>query len=459
MELENGTNIINIKYNSTLDPIRLDAYVHACDEALLGCDGYRRLVAVEYIYIGTFNLNKELDQQPILDDEYQENSDGIVVNKQEIGNGEIHNLKLSGDGRNVGRKQNHVMLTFCLLNEKDEVLKPDHQHCICLYVGKEKYETLAKVGHLFKFQLSDLQENGIFVDGVHWPIELFFSGDWKFMYNIMGLNAPNSKYFCLYCDCDSSARWDMNLKWKINKNTQYVLMECLFNDLFKKKDFERLIKSQIEQAMKSINVHFEFFKSKFHSGKWDWTSLMGPDKKKVLQHFPVTNFISGKRGEDIQELWRNFYDLYMIIRRPSLTDSEIDDLEVKLDIVLKCALSTHRPNQGQINSSSQTPGLYRKEDVTPYMHVFSQHIPEFLRNLKRKNLSLRIFSTSSIEKKNHNQVRLFFGGTTMGGGIRGKSVVQDIMEFENRQLYYLLNNTPQEIQIRNINAEDKEIKD
>ncbi|EXX58808.1 hypothetical protein RirG_194510 [Rhizophagus irregularis DAOM 197198w] len=371
MELENGTNIINIKYNSTLDPIRLDAYIRACDEALLGRDGYRRLAAVE---------------QPILDDdEYQENSDGIVVNEQEIGNGvyqsirtllqtlipiwnksvspilqpgDTINLKLSGDGRNVDHKQNHVMLTFCLLNKKDEVLKPDHQHCICLYVGKEKYETLAKVGHLFKFQLSDLQENGIFVDGVHWSIELFFSGDWKFMYNIMGLNAPNSKYFCLYCDCDSSARWDINLKWKINKNTQSkkkpelfpairqenyipdelhlllrisdVLMECLFNDLFKKKDFERLIKSQIEQAMKSINVHFEFFKSKFHSGKWDWTSLMGPDKKKVLQHFPVTNFISGKRGEDIQELWRNFYDLYMIIRRPSLTDSEIDDLEVKV---------------------------------------------------------------------------------------------------------------------------------
>jgi hypothetical protein len=46
----------------------------------------------------------------------------------------------------------------------------------------------------------------------------------------------------------------------------------------------------------------------------------------------------------------------------------------------------------------------------------------------------------------------------MGGGIKGKSVVQDIMEFENRQLYYLLNNTPQEIQIQNINAEDKENK-
>ncbi|EXX71113.1 hypothetical protein RirG_081470 [Rhizophagus irregularis DAOM 197198w] len=265
----------------------------------------------------------------------------------------------------------------------------------------------------------------------------------------MGLNAPNSKYFCLYCECESNIRWDMNLKWPINKNTQSkkkpklfpvikqknyipdelhlllcisdVLMECFFNDLFKKKEFEWVIKSQIEQTMKSIQVHFEFFKSQ--GEKWDWTSLMGPDKKKVLQHFPVTNFISGRRGEDIQKLWRNFYDLYMFIRQTDLKDSEIDDFEIKVKewIYLFC-----RPNQGQINLSSQVPGLYRKEDVTP------------------------------IEKKNHNQVQLFFGGTTMGGGIKGKSVVQDIMEFENRQLFYLLNNTSQEIQIRNINVEDKE---
>jgi hypothetical protein len=30
------------------------------------------------------------------------------------------------------------------------------------------------------------------------------------MYIIMGLNAPNSKYFCLYCDCQSEMRWDMD---------------------------------------------------------------------------------------------------------------------------------------------------------------------------------------------------------------------------------------------------------
>jgi hypothetical protein len=89
------------------------------------------------------------------DDDGYQSPDGIIVDEQEIGNGvyrlirtllqtfipiwnksvppilqqgDTINLKLSGDGHNVGRKQNHVMLTFCLLNERDKVLKPDHQY-------------------------------------------------------------------------------------------------------------------------------------------------------------------------------------------------------------------------------------------------------------------------------------------------------------------------------------------
>ncbi|PKY36541.1 hypothetical protein RhiirB3_459383, partial [Rhizophagus irregularis] len=140
--------------------IKLDAYVRACDEALLGRDGYQKLAAVE----ARLTQVNQLDD----DDEYQSNPDGIMVDEQEISNGDTINLKLGEDGRNVGCKQNHVMLIICLLNEKDEVLKPDHQY------SKEKYETLAKVRNLFKYQLQDLQKNGISVNGVHWPIELYF---------------------------------------------------------------------------------------------------------------------------------------------------------------------------------------------------------------------------------------------------------------------------------------------
>ncbi|PKY51570.1 hypothetical protein RhiirA4_468693 [Rhizophagus irregularis] len=127
--------------------------------------------------------------------------------------------------------------------------------------------------------------------------------------------------------------------------------------------------------MISIKVHFEFFKSRSNSGKWEWTSLMGPDKKKGLQYFPIVDFILGKCGINIQKLWYDFYDLYLVLRRLNLTNSEIDNFEnkVKQWVKLFC-----RPSQGQINSALQIPDLYRKENITSYMHVFSQHIPEFL---------------------------------------------------------------------------------
>ncbi|PKK55652.1 hypothetical protein RhiirC2_801844 [Rhizophagus irregularis] len=127
--------------------------------------------------------------------------------------------------------------------------------------------------------------------------------------------------------------------------------------------------------MKLIKVHFEFFKSRSNSGKWNWTSLMRPDKKKVLQYFPIVNFISGKCSEEIQKLWCDFYDLYLILRNPNLTYLEIDNFENKAKQWIKLFC---RPSQGQMNLALQIPGLYRKENVTSYMHTFSQHIPEFL---------------------------------------------------------------------------------
>ncbi|PKC55147.1 hypothetical protein RhiirA1_476095 [Rhizophagus irregularis] len=181
---------INFKdSNSMTIQTKLDAIVRVCDEALLSRDGYRHLAAV------VPSLFQDIDQFNG-DNNSDERASDTLVNNYEVGNGayrslstllkilipvwkgrenpviipgDILHIKLGGDGRNVGRKQNHVMLTFCLLNEKDDVLKPNHQYSICLYIGKEKYETLDKVGKIFALQLADLKENRIIDDddGVH----------------------------------------------------------------------------------------------------------------------------------------------------------------------------------------------------------------------------------------------------------------------------------------------------
>lgn len=177
IQLSYKNELINLKYNPLNDEtetLKLDAITRICDENLISRDNYRSLSYIEpqllrehiiaqrkneitklmhnKIQIKNFNLEKESNQLTTLDDE---EPDQIMINEKEVGNGvfcsiqdylqilipiwkcstpsvlqpgDTIKLKLGGDGRNVGRKQNHIMLTICLLNEKDEVLKPDHQY-------------------------------------------------------------------------------------------------------------------------------------------------------------------------------------------------------------------------------------------------------------------------------------------------------------------------------------------
>src|SRR5271154_2219428 len=103
------------------------------------------------IHVEIFNTDQNINQ----DEDFNEHISDILIDNNEVGNGAFRSLltllkilipiwksgknpviipgdtlyiKLGRDGRNVGRKQNHVMITFCLLNEGKEVLKPDHQY-------------------------------------------------------------------------------------------------------------------------------------------------------------------------------------------------------------------------------------------------------------------------------------------------------------------------------------------
>ncbi len=93
--------------------------------------------------------------------------------------------------------------------------------------------------------------------------------------------------------------------------------------------------------------------------------------------------------------------------------------------------------------------FYTAQDVTPYMHAFANHFPDQMSYLATKGLTHRFFSAAPVEKKNHIHVKAFFRSTRMDGGggkkSQGKthttSAIMEIMERENRQLYYVLNNT------------------
>ncbi|RGB30423.1 hypothetical protein C1646_765376 [Rhizophagus diaphanus] len=481
IELEIGDEIVGInlsEVNLDFTRVRQDAVVCACDEALISRDGYRHLAAIspnferEYqisnrrneiskymeTIIPIYNCKIELDNIQNSSNNPSNSSNNNSVNpnfsltndqngfcsyrsikdllntlipiwkKKSILNiGDNIKLKFGGDGHIVTYKYSHVMFTMCLLNEGDEVLKPEKQYCILLYIGKEQYERLSIAISKFRNELDSLKNIGfIDQDNITWNVKFYFSGDWKFMALVKGLKAENSKYFCLFCECPKDLRGNLNLRWNISENKKGVehpslfpiieldhwipdelhimlritdvLMGCLFGDLMiDLNEFKKVTKILIEKEMQRIGLtHFQFFESKSKGKSWEWTSLTGPDKLIMLKHFDVTKFIAD-----------------------SFSDSEINSFEINAKNWIKLFCE---PTIGKSNSINQR-------------RVFKK--------IQHKGLNMRQFSTSSIEKKNHLHVKLFFGGTTMGGGNNSNdnSVLHDILSFENRQLYYLMNDT------------------
>jgi len=88
------------------------------------------------------------------------------------------------------------------------------------------------------------------------------------------------------------------------------------------------------------------------------------------------------------------------------------------------------------NSTHIEKGLYKPSEITPYMHVLIYHMSEFME--RHRQWGVKSFSCAPVEKKNHQQVSQFFRKTFKDGGVSGrKSAIVDILEYENRVLYYL----------------------
>ena len=108
----------------------------------------------------------------------------------------IIHLRISGDGRNVGRKVKHVMITVALLDDSMNLFKLDYHYTTVLFPGTENYPTLKVAVNALIQELQELSNNGMIINNIFWNFELFFSSDWKFLATCLGFNAANSNNFC-----------------------------------------------------------------------------------------------------------------------------------------------------------------------------------------------------------------------------------------------------------------------
>jgi len=124
--------------------------------------------------------------------------------------------------------------------------------------------------------------------------------------------------------------------------------------------------------------------------------INGTRKKKILQYFPVSEFVTGTRGVAIENLWREFYRLYMILRKSSHTEEEILKFE---EDAKNWVRNFCQPTIGPMNSAMAIPELYRKEDITPYMHMLTMHVPDCMRRLKKLDFQLDYFQLVVLKRK------------------------------------------------------------
>nr|CAG8521639.1 7262_t:CDS:2 [Entrophospora candida] len=135
-------SILNISELSPLKSINEDPNINDPEvvEVLkyIGKAGYRQITDILLFII------------PGLVKKHILNPDNLVIN-----------LRISGDGRNVGRKVKHVMVTCAVLDDISNIYKADFHYTIILYPGVENYEILQKVMEQMINELHNLVTNGL----------------------------------------------------------------------------------------------------------------------------------------------------------------------------------------------------------------------------------------------------------------------------------------------------------
>jgi len=379
----------------------------------------------------------------------------------DVDNPIIH-LRISGDGRNVGRKIKQVMIIMAILNDEQNIHKPDHHYTTILFPGVESYELLEVMMSPFIQELDDLKNYGLKINDIIWKFELYFSSDWKFLSTCLGFNAPNSNHFCPWCQISKHDQGNNQINWKISKDMEKIneypghnkkplfnmisldhwipdelhimlrifdrLWSLVLSELKDVDQFDNICRNEIMQEMNRIGVRFQFWKEN-GSNTWNYTSLMGGDKLKVLKKFNLGRILPPSRTRKIRELWDRFNQIYCNLK---LKDYDPQQFQFEAEDWLELFLT---PDRVMPNSNRIEKGLYSPSAITPYIHVLVYHMSEFMEIHKR--WGMKAFSCAPVEKKNHQQVTLFFRQTLKGGGSKHKSVIKDILEYENRSLFYL----------------------
>ncbi|CAJ0749595.1 5442_t:CDS:2 [Entrophospora sp. SA101] len=114
----------------------------------------------------------------------------------------------------------------------------------------------------------------------------------------------------------------MDLSWPITGNNKGKKNPSLFTSI-------ELLNYVPDELHILLQITDFYHSGNNKSASWTWTSLMGPEKKKILQSFPVSEFVTGSHGIAIENLWHQFFNLHEMLRKPSYNEEDIIKFELE----------------------------------------------------------------------------------------------------------------------------------
>lgn len=406
-------------------------------------------------------------------------TDYLTANPDHDPKKEMIKIKISIDGAKMSRTTNFVILSFSLLQNEESVMSSKGNRTIAVVNGPENYSTIQNSLSKSLEEINDLiDQKKIDINGNECKLEIFLGGDYKILLIVMGLSGATSDYACLWCKVHRLSRYDMSKprdyytssphartheellkmyslpksKFKCsceNKplftiDLDHVILDELHlmlrvtdrltgnlikevmerdsnEDIYKKKKEDKgkylgnLIKL-INNTGVTFNVWEKTNADGKGSGMYDWTSLLGSDKKTLMKTLPrlleTNDILFPETKETVIRIWTDFYTLYQKITDPSAnaaTATWIFDNGKKW-IELYCSLAGLRKG-------------FENARVTPYMHCIPYHIPKFIDD----HGPLKMFTGQGVEKNNDDAKKLYFQKSNKWDATR------DVLQLEARQ--------------------------
>ncbi|CAF1105017.1 unnamed protein product [Brachionus calyciflorus] len=340
-------------------------------------------------------------------------------------------IKLTADGTNVSRSVKIINFCYSVINQGKKSAGVNGTYSLGIFqVEQENYESIKNWMSKIWGTLNSF--DSFVCDGKNYKIEYFFCSDWKMSSIVLGLFSANSNFPCLWCEVHKQDLYKIEnftprsfekqkkivLSESKKKNPHFgyktdpiiseiphsnycidllhlflrisdVLFELLISDLavLDKLRFNSEFSEDKHQNLSKLfsflkdkcGITVKIFKNETKSINLAMNSLTGINRNKIFERMKLKNLFESnlKNCDKIDEIWSKFYTIYTSLKKDTIPDA--DQIKLSTSEWLNLFLS-----------------IYQRNDVTPYIHAFTNHLHQFV----SRNININHFNLEGLEKLN-----------------------------------------------------------